>query len=1098
MECPSCGKLVPAGNFCIACGAALVASCPGCGAAIMPRARFCAQCGQPLSPAPEAASDFTAPGVHVPERRQLTVMFSDLVGSTALSGRLDPEDVGALMRAYRDCCVAVVRRWDGHIARYLGDSVLAYFGYPRANEDDAERAVRAGLELTRAVGRITVDNGIALAARVGIATGHVMVGELIGEGAAQEEEVFGVTPNMAARLQAVAEPGTVVIGPNTQPLVGSLFNLTDLGPQSLKGFAEPVRVFRVEGEGRAEGRFEALRGRQITPLVGRAHELAMLMERWAAAREGNGQVVLLSGEAGIGKSRLLRALRERLAGEPHLVLSHFCSPHHTNSALHPVITHLERAAGLIAEDGPEARLAKLENLLGEVAERSDEAVTLIADLLAVPTARRFAPLNLTPQRHRQRTLEVLLDQLEDLAGTRPVLELYEDLHWADPSTLELLDLLIERVRALPAMVLLSFRPEFTPPWVGREHVTELRLNRLDRREGTALIERVCGDKLLPREVLDQILEKTDGVPLFIEELTKTVLESGLLRLAGDCYELTGPIPALAIPATVQDSLMARLDRLAPVREVAQTAAAIGRRFSFELLSAVSQLNADELCSALDKLADAELIFREGSPPHVTYTFKHALVQDVAYQSLLRSRRGVLHARILDALEKESLADNEVEPELLAYHATQAGALEKAVRYWHQAGEKALEHSANAEAVGHLAKGLDLLSDLGEPEARRQLELELRLTLGPALIATQGQTAAAVGDNYVRARKLAGEVGEDTQTFRALFGLWQFHLLRAEVRIARALSEQCAALARHRDDRALLLGSCRALGAAQYYLGEFEAARSTLMEGVALADSLPQGRHLLGLLADPRVNCRSYLSRTLWALGYPDQARALGDEALTLAEASGHAFTLANNLGLIAGLRVNLRDLEGAARLADRLIALATEQGFPYWLANGMLWRGWARVGSGQTEAGFADLQESVARFRARGNAITVAHGLHLLADAYRQAGRYDEGLQALASLEPGDECRHEAEARRLHGDLLVLAGQPEPAEARYRTALAVAREQSAKAFELRAATSQARLWRDRGRRPEARELLAPVYGWFTEGFATADLKEARALLDELA
>ena len=1093
--CPSCGQAVPAGRFCIACGAALVAPCPACGAATVPGASFCAQCGQRLRPpaAPPAAAPHQRS--RGPVRRHLTVLFCDLVGSTALAGRLDPEDVGALMRAYRDCCSDVVKRWGGHVARFLGDGVLAYFGFPRANEDDAERAVRAGLELTEAVAKLAVGSDVTLATRVGIATGQVLVGELIGEGAAQEEAVFGETPNLASRLQALAEPGAVVIAASTRRLVGSLFALTDLGPQPLKGFAEPVPAFQVGGEGRAEGRFEALRGRHVTPLVGRANELAILMERWVWAREGDGQVVLLSGEPGIGKSRLLRALRERLADQPHVVLSHFCSPHHTNSALHPVIIQLERAAGFVAEDGPAAKLARLENLIGPGA---DEAVPLIAALLAVPTEGRYPQLNLTPQRQKQRTLEVLLDQLEALARQRPVLQLYEDVHWADPSTLEFLDLLVERVRGIPALLLLTFRPEFAPSWLGQGHVTQLPLNRLGRRQGAALVQQVCGDKALPQEVLDQVLEKTDGVPLFIEELTKTVLESGLLRAASDHYELTGPIPSLAIPATVHDSLMARLDRLAPVREVAQTAAAIGRRFPFQLLSAVSHLNVEELCQALDQLTDAELIFRRGSPPHAIYTFKHALVQDAAYQSLLRSRRAILHARILAALEQNSPESKELEPELLAHHATQAGRLEKAVRYWHRAGERALERSANAEAVGHLTKALDLLQELPDPALRSTLELGLRLTLGPALIATQGQTAVEVGENYNRARQLAGEVGEETQTFRALFGLWQFHLLRAELHTARELSEQCAALARERDDPELLIGSCRALGAAQYYLGAFVAARATLDEGVALAKRLPRRCHPYAFLADPRVNCRTYLSRTLWTLGYPDQAAVLGDEALALAEASQHPFTLANNLGLIAGLQVSLRDVGRTARLAELLIELSSEQGFPYWLANGLLWRGWVRVSSGETEAGLADLHDSVARFRSHGNAITVAHGLNILADAYRQAGRPEEGLRVLAGLEPGEERRHAAESRRVEGDLLAMTGQSDEADDRYRRALAIAREQSAKAFELRAATSRARLLSARDRARDARDLLAPLYGWFTEGFETADLKDAGALLDELA
>ncbi len=909
--------------------------------------------------------------------------------------------------------------------------------------------------------------------------------------------MVGETPNLAARLQGLAEPGSIVISRRTRRLVGGLFELADLGPQRLRGFAEPHAAFRVVDERRTEGRFEALHGRRLTPLVGREHELAILMERWAWAKDGDGQVVLLAGEAGIGKSRVVRALRERLGDEPYTPLSCFCSPYHTNSALHPVIGLLERAAQLDRGDRPEEQLARLEGLLARSSERLDEAMPLLAALLGLPTGERFPELRLTPEVQKQRTLQVLVDQLVGLAAEKSVLALYEDAHWIDPSTLELLSLVVERIRGLRVLLLITFRPEFQPPWTGHAHVTTLSMSRLGRRQGADLVARVINGKLLPAVVVEQIVARTDGVPLFVEELTKTVLESGLLADKGDHYELVGLLPSLAIPATLHDSLMARLDRLARVKEVAQIGAVIGREFSHELLVAVAERPQGQLQGALERLVASELVFRRGVPPEAIYSFKHALVQEAAYQSLLKSKRQQLHARIAETLEREFPDVGASEPELLAHHATQAGAVEKAVRYWHLAGEKALERSANAEAAGHLAKGLDLLGELPEPAARRQLELELRLTLGPALIATRGQTAGEVGANYGRARDLAGEIGEDTEAFRARFGLWQFHLLRAEVRTARALSEQCAVLARRRADRELLLGACRALGAAHYYLGEFVAARATLTEGVALADDLPQRWHARGLLADPRVTCRSYLSRTLWTLGYPDRARALGDAALALAEASGHPFTLANNLGLIAGLRVELRDVGGAARLAGRLIELARAQGFPYWLANGLLWRGWSRIGSGETAAGLADLHESVARFRADGNAISVAHGLRILADAYRQAGRFDDGMRALATIEPGEERRHEAEAHRLEGDLLALAARPAAAEERYRHALAIARQQSAKAFELRAATSLARLWHAEGRRAEAHARLAPVCAWFTEGLDTTDLKDAKALLDEL-
>ena len=512
------------------------------------------------------------------ERRQLTVMFVDLVGSTALSAALDPEEMGAAIRVYQNAVAGETLRFEGHIAKFMGDGVLAYFGWPQAHEDDAERAVRAGLALVRTVGGLEA-GGRRLAARIGIATGLVVVGETVGEGEAQERAVVGETPNLAARLQALAAPGAVVISQATRRLVGGLFELTDLGPTRIKGFAEPVAAFVVEGEGSADGRFEALHGHRVTTLIGRENELAMLLERWSWAKDGDGQVVLIAGEAGIGKSRLLRALREKLAGEPHIAINHLCSAYHTNSALHPVVAQLERAAGFASHDKPGERLAKLEALLAQGAEQLDEAAPLVGALLGVPTDERYPALNFSPQRQKQRTFEVLLEQLVGLARQRPVLQLYEDLHWADPSTLELLDTVVERARALPILVVITHRPQFSPQWLGQAHVTALPLNRLGRRQGAAMALRVTGGKALPAEILDQILERTDGVPLFLEELTRTMLELGLLTDAGDHYELTGPLPPLAIPANLHDSLMARLDRLATVKELAQIGAVIGREFS---------------------------------------------------------------------------------------------------------------------------------------------------------------------------------------------------------------------------------------------------------------------------------------------------------------------------------------------------------------------------------------------------------------------------------------------------------------------------------------------------------------------------------------
>jgi class 3 adenylate cyclase/predicted ATPase len=1039
------------------------------------------------------------------ERRQLTVLFCDLVGSTELSTRLDPEDIGALIRAYQACCADVVKRWDGHVAKYMGDGVLVYFGYPKAHEDDAERAVRAGLDLVTAIARLPTGTDTPLAARVGIATGLVMVGELIGEGAAREQAVVGETPNLAARLQAIAAPGSVAIAESTRRLLGGLFELTDLGPKRLKGFAEPLAAFRVAGEGRAKDRFAALHGQRLTPLVGREHELAMLMERWARAKDGEGQVVLIAGEPGIGKSRLLRALREELRSAPHLALSHFCSPYHTNSALHPIITQLERAAGFAPGDAPEAKRAKLEALLGQATAQLDEALPLLAALLGIPAGERGLPIDLSPQRQKQRTLEVLIEQLAGLARARPVLELYEDLHWVDPSTLELLDLLVQRVRTLPVLAVLTYRPEFTPPWSGQAHVTALPLNRLGRRQAAAIVERITGGKALPAEVLDQIVPRTDGVPLFVEELTKTVLESGLLIDAGDRYELAGPLPPLAIPATLHDSLMARLDRLAPVKEVAQTAAVIGREFSHELIAAVSPLSEADLSTALERLAAAELIFRRGTPPAAIYSFKHALVRDAAYESLLRSRRRNVHARVAAALEEQCVDAAAAEPEVLAYHCAQAGLFEKAVDYRYLAGQQAIARSAMAEAVVQLGHGIETLAGFPDESERRGRELDLQIALGGALIAAMGYSADQTGRAFARARELGEEAGDVHRLMPVLNGQMLFHLERNQYQSAFDIATRMLELAQvdAQGDPALLIPAHRALSLTSYELRRFAAARDHADQVLALYEP-DRHRALASLYAfDQRIVALGYLAVALFVLGYPDRAHQRSEQQLVEARELGHSNTLAQALSRACIFCRMSRDDEGIREAAEALVALAAEHGLPYFQAIGMLHRGWVIIERGGVEDGIAELERAAAAARDAQARWSPAYVSCVAAEAHALAGRRREAATCAAeALSQWDEVQSPWFLGDQHwhkGQLLLRLAEPNRgrAESCFRHAIEFARNQEAKMWELRAATSLARLWAEQGKRGQALDLLAPVYGWFTEGFDTADLKDAGALLDEL-
>jgi class 3 adenylate cyclase/predicted ATPase len=1038
------------------------------------------------------------------ERRQLTVMFVDLVGSTALSAALDPEEMGAAIRVYQNAVAGEILRFEGHIAKFMGDGVLAYFGWPQAHEDDAERAVRAGLALVRTVGALEA-GGRRLAARIGIATGLVVVGEPVGEGEAQERAVVGETPNLAARLQALAEPGSVVISQATRRLVGTLFELTDLGPTRIKGFAEPIAAFVVQGEGSADGRFEALHGQRVTPLIGRENELAMLVERWSWAKDGDGQVVLIAGEAGIGKSRLLRALREKLAGEPHIAINHLCSSYHTNSALHPVVAQLERAAGFASNDEPGDRLAKLEALLSQGVEQLDEAAPLVGALLGVPTDDRYPALNLSPQRQKQRTFEVLMEQLAGLARQRPVLALYEDLHWADPSTLELLDMVVERARALPVLIVMTHRPQFSPQWSGQAHATALPLHRLGRRQGAAMALQVTGGKALPAEILDQILERTDGVPLFLEELTRTMLESGLMTDAGDHYELVGPLPPLAIPANLHDSLMARLDRLATVKELAQIGAVIGREFSHELIAAVADRPQEQLESGLDQLVASELVFRRGSPPDATYSFKHALVKDAAYQSLLKSRRQQLHARVAQVFEERFPAIVETQPELLAYHLTEAGLDARAADAWARAGRAALGRSAMREAANSLSRAVGLFRGMPSSPDRQRLELELLGGLGVALTNTLGPASSEAQAAHERAAQLSQELGDREGRFRARWNLWRVHNARAEFDSAVAVGDALLAEAQADGDADHELQAHHALWSSRLNRGHLEASCHHVDRALALYEVDRHGTQALTFGGHDARECGlSNGSTALFLLGYPERALVRNTQGVAHALALGqpqvvaHAHYQGSMLLQLAG---EFEELDRRIILAARL---AEEHGLAIYYSEARMLAAWRAVHEEGDHRAAEETRNFLDRRAAMGTVYAQTYFLMLLADSLLRLGRPDEALAAikegLTRAEATGEHLCTAELHRLSARacLALDARDARVAEAALGAARAAACHQSSRIFELRAACDLARLWADRGERRNAHNLLAPVYGWFTEGFKTADLKDAKALLEELA
>jgi class 3 adenylate cyclase/tetratricopeptide (TPR) repeat protein len=1048
----------------------------------------------------------------VGERRQLTVMFCDLVGSTALSEKLDPEELRSLLHAYRTHCGEVIARYDGFVARYVGDGILTYFGWPSAHEEDAERALRAALEIVHTVKRASSTE--ALSVRIGIATGPVVVGEQAGAGD-QSRLAVGSTPNLAARLQALATADQIVIATSTRRLAGNAFELTDLGEHDLKGIAEPVHAWRVERALVAESRFDANRGgNTLTPLVGRNEELELLLRHWSQAKDGEGQVVLLSGEPGIGKSRILSALRERLEAQGVQALRFQCSPYYVNSAFWPSVDNFERALKFARDETTDSKLDKLEALIVTQYGRPLADVRFVASILSIPCEQRYGPLPMMPQKHKDETLRTLVDLVEAAARQQPSVMLFEDAHWADPTTLEVLDLLIDRVRTVPLLVVLTHRPEFQSRWSEQGHVGALNLSKLTRTQSAAMVSTLTGGKALPAALLEQILTRTDGVPLFVEELTKSILESGELKEVGDHYEFAGSARTVTIPTTLRDSLMARLDRFMPVKEIAQIGASIGREFSYELIAAVAPMPHAQLDAALVQLTESGLAFRRGTPPDAVYTFKHALVQDAAYDSLLKSRRQELHGKIARVIERRFPTVKVTEPELLAHHLTAAGLAEAAFPLWQAAGELALKRLALTEAVAHLNRGLELVATLPWSSERDASELGLRTRLGPAWLMLKGWAAQEVWTSLHPALALAKSLQRHDALAPIFMGLTSNIMTQGRVAEALPWAEEMLDLARANGDPDLLIGGHTVACNCYCWSGEhtkavehadkvwdlYDAEKHRHIGDFPRQFSLPDGPSEVAKTATGISG-----SISTWILGYSDRALRMNDEKDAHARRRGHPFVLGLALSMGPHELDHRREAEGLRKRAEACERLGRDNSLP------MLWAIWAPrlyglalIREGKPAEGIVPLKASITAWEATGGKVRSPMLKAFLAEAMALAGDLDNALlvidEAIVQIErPGWEERlYYAEVLRLKGWMLSLKGDPEGAEQNFLASLDWARRQQAKMWELRTSTSLARLWQSQGKRQDAYELLAPVYSWFTEGFDTKDLQEAKALLDEIA
>jgi predicted ATPase/class 3 adenylate cyclase len=1044
-------------------------------------------------------------------RRQLTVLCGDLVDASQLASQLDPEDFRDVIQAYRAACTALIQHYEGATVQDSGTGFVAYFGYPVAQEDATSRAVRAGLEMVAALGtlnnRLADEKGMRLRLRVGIHTGVVVVAEHDPH-ERHPQLAFGHTPHVAAQIQALATPDTVVISATTARLVQGLFVCREVAMPLGQESVIPEPLVQVLGISDAQSRFEVVRQRGLRPLVGREQELELLLRLWEQSRQGYGQGLLLCGEAGIGKSRLLEALRQQVEHQTPNCKAFLCLASAQQSALHPVNVYLQQRFQWCHDEPPERQLAAIEQMLQACDMPLQEHLPLFAMLLSIPLDMSSARLPLSPEQQQRKLLESVITWLLREAERQPGLVIWEDIHWADPSTLALLSLFLDQVPRAPFFALCTYRPTFQPPWSARSYLTSLMLNGLNRDQVTQMVAYAMADRPLAPEVLQEVIVKSDGVPLYVEELLQMMLESEWVGEPGGQY-IRSASPATAIPETLHDLLMARLDRLGAAREVAQLGAMLGREFSYELLRVVAPLEEAALQQRLEQLVAAEFLYQRGLPPQASYMFKHVLIQDAAYQSLLKSTRRQYHHRIASVLREQFPETCHTQPELLAYHYTQAGHALQAIPYWQHAGQCASERSAYMEAITHLTQGLALIGTLPDSAERFQYELSLRTTLGPVLMSLKGYGAPEVQDVYARARQLCYQIEDQPQYFPVLWGLYSFYLVRAEYPTAHELAQQCLLMAEHADDPALLLHAHLALGETLFWLGEVDTAHGHLTHSLRLYDAQQHRPHAFLYSNNPAVICQTYTALALWWRGDADQALAVMHGAVRLAQELAHPSSMAWSFVCLALLHSLRREIRAVQVQAEAVIALSAREGFPFWAAVGTILYGWAQVQQGRDGEGMLLMRQGLEAYEATGAELGRPYFLVLLADAYGQAGETEAGLQLLAEARLASERSGEqiaaSEVYRLTGELLLRQSSPLPpakqpdaeAEVYMQRAFDMAVQQGAQLWQLRAAMSLSRLWQQRGKEDQAASLLADVYNGVREGLDTADLQECQALLAAL-